>query len=197
MKIELHTAQGSNSGERIEWLLNYKGVNYQRYEVLSHQLTQDYLNINPLGLVPAVRFDDLLLSESMAIAEYVEEYFPTPSLLGENARQRAQVRRVCEFVNSSIHAPQSRTVLRYFRPELSDVQKKQLRGEWIVQGLQRLQPMLCHESQFAVGTHFSLADIFVASIYKKAIAHGAAAVPFYQQHMQHLNAIAKVGSSQP
>ena len=67
MKIILYSATGSNSSERIEWLLEYNQVDYQRIEVDSNSLTTSYLSINPLGFVPSLSVDGFMLSESMAI----------------------------------------------------------------------------------------------------------------------------------
>ncbi|CAG9296484.1 glutathione S-transferase family protein [Celerinatantimonas diazotrophica] len=183
MTITLYTATGSNSSQRVEWTLNYKKIGYRRVDVSSHELATSYRAINSFGYVPSLCVDECILSESMAIIEYLEERFPQLPLLGESLREKASIRRICEYVNATIHSAQNRTVLNFFRPDLDEQSKKQLRGDWITQCLQDLSSELCRQSGYALGGRFSLADIFVASIYKKALQHGCQNLPFYDEHL--------------
>lgn len=197
MEVSLYSAKGSNSSERVEWVLNFKGIHYDRIEVSSDELTTTYLDINPFGYVPALRVDGSVFSESMAIIEYLEERFPHPGLFGDNLNDKTHIRRVCEYVNSSIHSPQNRTVLRFMRPELDETSKRELRGDWIMSCLAKLSTSICCESGFAVGSSFSVADIFVASIYKKALQHGCARNDFYDNHLLNIRANDHVAVSEP
>ncbi|WP_261904565.1 glutathione S-transferase family protein [Vibrio fortis] len=197
MDLVLYSAIGSNSSERVEWALNYKGISYNRVEVTSQELQTSYLAINPFGYVPSLSVDGVVLSESMAIVEYVEEVFTGFSLLGNEPQIRADVRRVCEFVNSTIHSPQNRTVLGFLRPDLEEASKRAMRGEWITRSLEKLRPSICLDSSFAIGHQFTLADIFIASIYKKALQHGSAPIPFYDSHLNNLRSIEHIADAEP
>ncbi|HDM8144701.1 TPA: glutathione S-transferase N-terminal domain-containing protein [Vibrio harveyi] len=197
MEVSLYSAKGSNSSERVEWVLNFKSLRYNRIEVSSAELSTTYLDINPFGYVPSLRVDDALFSESMAIIEYLEERFPRPGLFGKSLNEKTHIRRVCEYVNSSIHSPQNRTVLRFMRPELDEASKRELRGKWIMRCLEKLSPSICRESGFAVGNDFSVADIFVASIYKKALQHGCTRSNFYDKHLMYIRAHDRVVVSEP
>jgi glutathione S-transferase len=197
MDLVLYSAIGSNSSERVEWALNYKGISYNRVEVTSQELQTSYLAINPFGYVPSLSVDGVVLSESMAIVEYVEEVFTGFSLLGNEPQIRADVRRVCEFVNSTIHSPQNRTVLGFLRPDLEEASKRAMRGEWITRSLDKLRPSICLDSSFAIGRQFTLADIFIASIYKKALQHGSAPISFYDSHLNNLRSIEHIGDAEP
>ncbi len=197
MDLVLYSAIGSNSSERVEWALNYKGISYHRVEVTSQELQTSYLAINPFGYVPSLSVDGVVLSESMAIVEYVEEVFTGFSLLGNELQIRADVRRVCEFVNSTIHSPQNRTVLGFLRPDLEEASKRAMRGEWITRSLEKLRPSICLDSSFAIGHQFTLADIFIASIYKKALQHGSAPISFYDSHLNNLRSIEHIGDAEP
>lgn len=197
MDLVLYSAVGSNSSERVEWALNYKGISYNRVEVTSQELKTSYLAINPFGYVPSLSVDGVVLSESMAIVEYVEEVFTGFSLLGNEPQIRADVRRVCEFVNSTIHSPQNRTVLGFLRPDLEEASKRAMRGEWITRSLDKLRPSICLDSSFAIGHQFTLADIFIASIYKKALQHGSAPIPFYDSHLNNLRSIEHIADAEP
>lgn len=197
MEIILYSAIGSNSSERVEWTLNYKSIPYKRVEVSSHELSTTYLKINPFGYVPTISIDGTLISESMAIIECLEELFPQRTLLGKNWGERAAIREICEFVNSSIHAPQNRTVLKTYRPELTEKEKQELRGTWITQCLIKLSPKLWTASNFTVGSSFSVADIFVASIYKKACQHGALRQENYDKYLSWLRGQEHASDSEP
>ena len=115
MDLVLYSAIGSNSSERVEWALNYKGISYNRVEVTSQELQTSYLAINPFGYVPSLSVDGVVFSESMAIVEYVEEVFTGFSLLGNEPRIRADVRRVCEFVNSTTHSHTKSDGVRFLK----------------------------------------------------------------------------------
>ena len=197
MEVSLYSAKGSNSAERVEWVLNFKGIDYERIEISSDELATTYLDINPFGYVPSLRADGSIFSESMAIVEYLEERFPYPGLFGKSLNEKTHIRRVCEYVNSSIHSPQNRTVLRFMRPELDETSKRELRGVWIMRCLEKLSASICRDSGFAVGKDFSVADIFVASIYKKALQHGCTRNCFYDKHLMYIRANDRVVVSEP
>jgi len=186
MEILLYSARGSNSSERVEWLLNIKNIQYRKIEVGAEELKASYLEVNPFGYVPSLSIDGYLFSESMAISEYIEERFPSPALLGSNLIEKTNIRRVCEYVNASIHSPQNRTVLRFFRPELDEDSKRKLRAEWIETCLQKLSSTICKDTGYTIGHGFSLADIFVASIYKKSLQHGGSSNLFYNNHLMYI-----------
>ncbi|MBD0788298.1 glutathione S-transferase N-terminal domain-containing protein [Vibrio sp. Y2-5] len=197
MEVVFYSAKGSNSAERVEWALNYKQIPYQRVDVTPEAMTSSFLKLNPIGFVPAIAVDGFVLSESMAIIEYLEECFDGKSLLGSTPQERANIRRVCEYVNSTIHSPQNKSVLRFFRPELDESSKRKLRGEWICECLEKLKSSICIESNFAVGANFSLADIFVASIYKKALQHGSEELAFFSKHLSCLRSVSEAAMSEP
>lgn len=65
----------------------------------------------------------------MAIAEYLDERFDSCSLLGRNLNEKNRIRCICDYVHSSIHSPQNRTVLKFLCPELDEAEKRKLRGD--------------------------------------------------------------------
>ncbi len=106
MEVSLYSAKGSNSSERVEWVLNFKSLRYNRIEVSSAELSTTYLDINPFGYVPSLRVDDALFSESMALLSIWKNDF-LPGLFGKSLNEKTHIRRVCEYVNSSIHSPKT------------------------------------------------------------------------------------------
>ncbi|MES3007293.1 MAG: glutathione S-transferase N-terminal domain-containing protein [Pseudomonadota bacterium] len=182
MELLFYSAHGSNSSQRVEWALKYKKIPYRLH-------ADEKASAGPYGYVPSISVDGQIIAESMAILEFLEEVFPAPPLLPRDSLERALVREVCEYVNSTIHPAQNRTVMKFLRPELADVEKKTLRAIWIFNCLQKLKSRLFQDSDYAVGNEFSLADIFVAIIYKKGLAHGAERDDTYEKHWAKLTLI--------
>ena len=126
-----------------------------------------YLAINAAGQTPALRCDDgSTLAEAVAIAEYLEELFPLPALIGSTPEQRAQTRQwlrrvelnITEFIHNAYHYGEG---LRRFEPRIpvlpdaADGLKRvaQDRLRWL-DGMFGSGPYLC-------GNRFSIADIWL------------------------------------
>lgn len=184
MEIKFYYASGSNCCERVRWALDYKRVRYELVDLGGRFDERHFAAISPFGRVPVMELDGVPLSESMAMVEFLEEHAPAVPLTYADARARARVREVCEAVNSSIHPVQSSGVVRHFRPDLNKDQMKQIRADWIASNLAKLRPRLWRASEFAIGDRFTLADIFLAVIYRKGVALGIApsACPQFQAH---------------
>ena len=195
--LTLYTATG-NAPERVLWALNYKAIAYQQVAVESLPKGA-YAGINPYGYVPTLQVGEHLIAESMAIVEFLEESCPEPTLFPGTALERARIREICEFVNSTIHPVQNRSVLKFLRPELDGAGMLALRGQWLQQNLQKLAPRLWLRGAYAVGDQFSLADILVAVIYKRALSQGVLAqdFPAYEAWMHFLFAQEEIRRSAP
>ncbi|WP_039018598.1 glutathione S-transferase family protein [Halocynthiibacter namhaensis] len=63
----------------------------------------DFLRRNPAGKVPVLRMDGHLYSESASICEYIEEQFPTPSLMPQAPQARYEVRRIVSWFDDKFH----------------------------------------------------------------------------------------------
>lgn len=80
---------------KIRLVLAEKGLKFELREEPAWERRPAFLAINPAGEVPVlVEPDGLALADSQAIAEYLDEIEPEPSLLGYTARERAEVRRL-------------------------------------------------------------------------------------------------------
>lgn len=126
-----------------------------------------YLAINPAGQTPALRLDDgSMLAEAVAIAEYLEELYPLPTLIGDTPEQRAQTRQwwrrvelnITEFIHNAYHYAEglARFELRIpVLPEAADGLKHvaQDRLRWL-DGMFGAGPYLC-------GERFTAADIWL------------------------------------
>lgn len=64
---------------------------------------RDFLRRNPAGKVPVLKIDGMTMSESAAICEYLEEAYPTPSLMPKGAAARFEVRRLVSWFDDKFH----------------------------------------------------------------------------------------------
>lgn len=197
MDIVLYYSPTSNCSLRVKWVFDYKGINYKLVDVSEAGPDHVFFNLSPYGYVPIVTVDDAVLYESMAIAEFAEEAFGEPALFPGNALDRARIREVCEFVNSTIHPAQNSSILRFLNPELSDAERVKLRINWINNCLDRLRPRLWVDSQFAVSTDFSLADIFLYEMCAKVVSLGGTLSGDFAEYGDYLESSGfRIGSKQ-
>lgn len=188
MRITLYYAQGASCCERIRWALDYKKVDYALVDIDKQYDEVHFKSISPFGRVPVMEVDGTPLTESMAMLELLEETTPSHLLNYTTPFLRAQVREVSEAVNSSIHPVQNSSVIRYFQPGWTKDDMRPMRANWIAANLAKLQPRLWLGSKFAVGQHFTFADILVAVIFNKGIALGVdpGTLTRFEEHWTHL-----------
>jgi maleylpyruvate isomerase len=115
----LHSFFSSSAAYRVRIALHLKGltVEYAAHHVRrGEQFTPDYLALNPQGLVPALETDSgTVLTQSLAIIEWLNDKYPTPPLLPSDVDQRAQVRAFAYAIACEIHPVQNLRVLRRLR----------------------------------------------------------------------------------
>lgn len=164
--MDLFTYFRSSAAYRVRIALNIKGLDYQSvpiHLVKREQRSPDYLQHNPLGLVPAFRDNGNVLIESLAIIEYLDESYPTPALLPANALDRAHVRALAQLIACDIHPLNNSRVLQYLTNELKADEQARNRWyrHWIMTGFEALERMLQNDSRtgtFCYGEQPSLAD---------------------------------------
>ena len=124
----------------------------------------------------------------MVMVGFLEENFKTNPLLPKDPLQKAEIRQICEIVNSTIHPMQNSKVVGFFKPGLDKQAKTEIRARWIGKNLNTLSSYLWKQSRFVAGTQFSLADIFVAVIYIKGISLGLNRIdyPEFESHWSFL-----------
>lgn len=166
--LQLYTYFRSSAAYRVRIALNLKGLAYQSIPVHllkngGEQLHEGYRAINPAALVPALKDGDIVLTQSLAILEYLEETHPQPALLPRDAAGRARVRALALAVACDVHPLNNLRVLKYLSKTLhvSDDAKTQWYRHWSQQGLEVMEKHLAHESEtgdFCHGNMPTLAD---------------------------------------
>ena len=118
-EIVLHNYFRSSTSYRVRIALELKGLSY-RYVAhhLRHggQRAPEYLAVNPQGLVPALIWEDgTMLSQSLAIVEFLDETVPEPPLLPADALGRARVRMLAQMIACDIHPVNNLRILTALR----------------------------------------------------------------------------------
>jgi maleylacetoacetate isomerase len=158
----------SSAAYRVRIALNLKGVEPERASIHLRRGAQrgdDYLAMNPQGLVPALVTDaGDVLTQSLAIIEWLEETHPKPPLLPSDAAGRARVRSLALAIACDIHPLNNLRVLNYLTGTLgaTDAQKDGWYRYWCDVGLEALETRLARDSATGVFCHGatpSMADI--------------------------------------
>jgi maleylpyruvate isomerase len=161
----LHGYFRSTASWRVRIALGLKGLVAQ--QVFHHlrqgeQRAPDYLAINPQGLVPALVTDEgAVLTQSLAICEYLDETHPEPPLLPAQPLARAKVRAAAQLIASDIHPVQNLKVLQRLRDLGHDEAQVQAWARAVIEeGLEAFQALLPGDAgRFAFGDRPGLADI--------------------------------------
>ncbi|WP_024696964.1 maleylacetoacetate isomerase [Pseudomonas avellanae] len=165
--MDLFTYYRSTSSYRVRIALALKGLDYTVIPVNllldgGEQRTPGYKAVNPQGRVPALRLDDGgVITQSLAIIEYLEERYPQPALLAEDLVQRARQRAVAVLIGCDIHPLHNVSVLDRLRG-LGHDEPVILAwiGHWIGEGLQAVEQLIA-EDGFCLGASPGLADIYL------------------------------------
>ena len=151
--------------------MHYKGLDFEYKPVHlvrggGEQHSDEYKRLNPLGEVPCLvdLKSQKVLSQSVAIFDYLDAVYPSPALFPQDPFDRAQVLRICEAVNSGIQPLQNLKVLRFIEDEYkaSGEQKKAWAQHWIKQGLENLEVLLASTAgSYCFGGEVTAADMFL------------------------------------
>ena len=161
--MQLYDYFRSSAAFRLRIALNLKGLQYESIPVdlvANEQRQAGYLQLNPLGLVPALATaEGELLTQSIAILEWLEEQYPQPPLLPADALGRARVRAMVQTIACDIHPLNNLRVQRYLLDTLGASEEARLAWyhHWIALGFAALEEQVTGEC-YCYGEHPSLAD---------------------------------------
>ena len=164
--MKLHGYFRSSASFRVRIALNLKGLAYEDafYHLRrSEHQTPEFLALNPQGLLPAFEDDGAVLTQSLAIIEYLEETRPQPALLPSDPVGRARVRALAQVVAADIHPLDNLRVLRYLRHEFGQPEDKVQAwyNHWIAEGFAAFESLLQRgpQGRFCHGDAPGLADV--------------------------------------
>lgn len=166
--MELYNYFRSSAAYRVRIALNLKEVAYTQLPVNLQRGEQNhpqYKQVQPQGLVPALRDQGAVLLQSLAICEYLEEVYPERSpLLPVNRVDRARVRAISEIIACDIHPVNNLRVLNYLSQclDIGEQEKISWYQHWIEEGFLALEQLLTGEEypgKFCFGDTPGLADL--------------------------------------
>ncbi len=161
--LKLHGFALSNYFNMVKMALIEKGVDFEIVEAMPSQ-DDDYLEKSPMGKVPCLETDTGFLSETNVILEYLEETCPGPSLMPEDAFERARVRELMKEIELYLELP-ARTCFAeaFFGGSVSDEVKEKAKAD-LLKGLACLKKN-GRFSPYVAGETMTYADIvFLYSI---------------------------------
>jgi maleylpyruvate isomerase len=166
--MKLYSYFRSSASYRVRIALALKELNYDFHGIhlrRGEQNAPEFLAINPQGLVPALVSDEgAVLTQSLAIIEYLEERFPEPHLLPADPVDRAWVRALSQIVACDIHPINNLRILQYLEKDLS-LDERARTGwvrRWIDDGFTAMEKILAGDSRSGTccfGNAPTMADI--------------------------------------
>jgi len=163
--IRLHGYWRSTAAWRVRLALAAKGLAYEPVAVnLLHgdQRSAGHLALNGQGLVPVLEHDGLVLTQSLAIIEYLDEVFPDPPLLPADAAGRARARAAALIVAAEVHPLGNLRVQRWLKGEMGqdDAAVTRWLHQWMGDGLAAVENMAAqYGGRCVIGDRISVADL--------------------------------------
>ena len=159
----------SSAAFRVRIALNLKGIAPALHFIHllrggGEQHAEAYRALNPQQLIPALAHDGHLITQSLAIVEYLDETVPEPPLLPKDAYGRARARELAYIVACDIHPVNNLRIGRYMKRSFGadDEQVFDWHRHWIRAGFDALEAMLArspHTGLYCHGDTPSIADI--------------------------------------
>ncbi len=202
----------SSAAFRVRIALNLKGIAVEhasRHLRKGEQSSADYAALNPQKLVPALVLDDgAVLTQSLAIMEYLEETHPEPPLLPKDPVGRARVRALSLIVSADIHPIQNLRVMAYLRQKFDQTEESAFTWSrhWIETGFDAYEATLNARRQPArsvTATSRTMADmclvpqVFNATRFKVDMKRYPTIQRIYDTCMKHPAFDAAQPSKQP
>ncbi|NNH66683.1 maleylacetoacetate isomerase [Rhizobium laguerreae] len=169
--MKLYQNEISSATSRVRIALALKGLTAEALPVTilgedSESRQAGYRSVNPQGLVPALLTDSgVLLTQSLAIVEYLDELQPRPPLLPDTAEDRALARSIALAITAEIHALLPPRIGLHLRATFQADADAIIAWDrhWVGEGMAAVETMIAGRRQgvFAVGDRPSIADIFL------------------------------------
>ncbi|MFD2166290.1 maleylacetoacetate isomerase [Thalassotalea euphylliae] len=165
--MKLYGYWRSSAAYRVRIAMHIKGINFESIPVHlvkegGEQHKADYVAMNPTHLVPTLVDGDLVLNQSMAIIDYLEQKYPSHSLYPDNIEDAARVRAMALDIACEVHPLNNLRVQQYLVKELGvdDKQKMQWVHDWMHTGFAAYERQLeKFAGDFSFGNRVSVADL--------------------------------------
>jgi maleylacetoacetate isomerase/maleylpyruvate isomerase len=177
--MELYNYFRSSASYRVRIALALKGLDYTYRPVhltKNEQFAESYAAVSASRLVPLLKDGDALITQSIAICEYLEETHPEPPLLPREPLGRARVRALSLDIACEIHPLNNLRVLRYLVREMkvSEDDKNRWYRHWVETGLEAVERQLASPAtgRYCHGDAPTLADLVLVPQIHNAQRYG-------------------------
>jgi len=205
--MDLYGYWRSSASYRVRIALNVKGISYQQHAVHllkdgGQQHQAEYRALNPAGLVPTLVDGAVTLNQSLAIIEYLEEQYPSPSLLPGDAGKRGQIRAFALDLAADLQPLINLRVQQFLKQELQvgDAANSQWLQHWFKQSFSALEARLEKTAgRYCFGDEITLADVcLVPQVFSaERFAPDLSPYPRLQAIYQRLQALPAFASAHP
>jgi maleylacetoacetate isomerase/maleylpyruvate isomerase len=162
----LHDFALSSASYRVRIALNLKGLEYETrsYRLRAgDQRAPDYLALNPAGLVPTLEIDGLVITQSLAIIDYLDATRVEPRLIPVDPAERARMLAIAFTIACDIHPLNNLRVLQYLETVLGEDEpvRDAWYSTWVKAGFAAIEAMLrtTQETPFVAGDAPGIADV--------------------------------------
>jgi maleylacetoacetate isomerase len=184
--MKLYTFFRSSASFRVRIALNHKGLKYEPAGVSlpkGEHLEAGYKSRNAQGLVPALEDGGQLLTQSLAIIEYLDEVHPGPKLLPADPLDRAYVRAFSQIIACEIHPLNNLRVRQYIGKtyKLDEEGVNTWYRHWIAEGFRMMEAFLAQErkhGKYCFRDQITMADCCLVPQVFNAIAYKCDLKPY-------------------
>lgn len=167
MALKLYDYWRSSAAYRLRIALHLKGVAFESVEISLHpdvraQHSDKYRALNPQMRVPAIEVDGQVVGQSMAILEWLEETYPTPSILPADPLLRLRARALADTIACDVHPLNNPSVLNVLKGTYgADGDAISVwYADWITRGFTALEAQVAgHDTPFLFGDAPTIAEI--------------------------------------
>lgn len=162
-EVVLHDYWRSSAAYRVRIGLNLKGIAYRSVAVdlvAGEQRGEDYLVLNPMGLVPTLEIDGLRLTQSLAILDYLDAKVRQPRFVSSDAAVRTKTLARAITIAADVHPINNMAVLNVLRADYGAGEEQLVRWQhqWMHRGFAALERDAPEAGLFG-GSQPDLADI--------------------------------------